>query len=76
MAKKFINITQTYHVTAIMDIDEKETYEDIQKRILEYINNAGGPESIIVCGGEIKHEILDRSRKPNKEDEENFECID
>lgn len=76
MAKKFIKITQTYNTIAIMDVKKNETYENIQKRILDYINNAGGPESVIVNGGEIRHEIMNMDHEPNKEDEESFECID
>lgn len=76
MAKKFVYITQTYHVIAIMDINPKETYEDIQKRIYEHVKNSGGTEAVINCGGEIEHEIMDIAGDPDREDEERFECID
>ncbi len=76
MTKKFVEITQTYNTIAIMDIKDDETYDDIQKRILQHINHNGGPETIINYGGKIEHRIMNINRDPDKEDEQSFECID
>lgn len=75
MSKKFVTITQTYNTVAIMDIDENETYEDIQERIKKYLDNNGGAEAVIDYGGYIEHEIL-TDTEPDEDDEEQFECIE
>lgn len=74
MAKRFVEITQTYKTYAIMDVDDDENYDTVQSRIGEHIKHNGGAETILCLGGEIKHKIL--KRKPKNEDEDSFECID
>ena len=77
MAKKFVYITQTHHLVVIMDIDENETYDDIQARILNYVIKTGNGEArnVINFGGYIKHEIMDVGREVDEEDEKDYECI-
>ena len=74
MAKKFIQITQTWRTTAIIDIPKGETEEETLKRIKSHIENNGGPETIICLGGEIEFSKMPGT--PTSDDEDSYECID
>lgn len=70
--KRFVKITQTFSVCAIMEIEEGETLESVRERIKKYCKSN---DEVICCGGDISFEIL-KDRKPTKKDEISFECID
>ena len=72
--KRFVRVEQTYYTTVIMDIDDAEDDNEIEKRIMERVNEVS-PETMICCGGEITWKI-DKRRKVKDEDEESFEVID
>ena len=75
MAKKFVDITQTYRVRVIMDIGKNETDESVMKRIEEHLKNNGGAETVICSDGEISFDVVN-GEKPIRSDEDDFECID
>ena len=73
--KKFVKITQTYHVVAIIEVNENETHEETKERILDHIKYNGGADVVINQGGEIDFDFLNNSL-PRKIDENDYECID
>ena len=72
--KKFVDITQTYTVRAIISMEEGETEEQLIERVKMHCDNNGGVESVIISGGRLSCSIAEG--KPSIEDEDMYECID
>ena len=76
MAYKFVKITQTFSVMAIMDVAKGETKEHLLERIKEHCDSNGGSQNVIVMGGDIDCEIDKEMGKPTCADYDEYECID
>lgn len=75
MAKVFINIKQTFHKKAIIDLQPGDTDDMILNKINTYISQNNGSAAVIDQGGEITFEHI-INETPTKADEAVFECID
>jgi hypothetical protein len=72
--KRFIEISQTYSMIAIMNVDEGETEESVTKRVRAHCERNGGAEAVIVSDGSLTCHIA--TGIPTQEDESIYECID
>ena len=72
---RFVEIKQTFNITAIMNIADDETNESILKRIKKHLLE--NPD-FICMGGDVTFSLLpDMSPYiPTDEDKDSFECID
>lgn len=75
MAKVFIDIKQTFHKRAIIDVNPSDTEADILNKIQTYAARNGGTATVIDQGGEITFEHI-MNEAPTKADEQTYECID
>lgn len=71
--KYVINIVQTYHKKAIIDIPDFESKENTMLRIREYIENNGGYDTVIDQGGDV--DFVYTNERPTPENEQIYECI-